>query len=215
MKRSPPPPPHHHRQTRTEPNRDDPLSEPTVNRRIWAAYLQRGFNRSTWANALGMSYPSVDQIDIGKVTPKLETLIKMRRLLGTYSLDELAFGRDAPARSSNAELSDAQVRALLVELGAEVETADALGQHVASPSGRFMPLTRAYVSAFAQAFEAARAEQLDPRASIDLAKRTAINAQANAEAIEQGVRPVGRSQLAAAPRERITAPAPRKRKARS
>jgi DNA-binding XRE family transcriptional regulator len=200
----------HHRKTRREPNHNDPLSEPTLQRRIWAAYLQRGYNRKTWAESLHTSYSAVDAIDTGKVTPKLAMLMKMAKLVG-YSLDELVFGRDVPPRLSGAELSDAQVRALLLDIGTGTEAADALGQHVASPSGRFMPLTRAYVSAFALAFEAARAEELDPRASIDAAKRAAINAQANAEAVAQRLHPVGRSAPTRESSADVDATAPRKR----
>lgn len=193
----------HHKQTRPDPNVADPLSEPSIHGRIRAAYLAAGFTRSTWADALGLTYQGVDLIDTGKTTPKLATLVKMQTLLLERSylltLDELVHGRHAPKlpHRSEQELSDVGVKALLMELGVGQDAMEALGVHAASPAGRFVRYTRTYCAAFVERYQLAREEGLDRPLAIEAAKTIAANAQANAEGVAQRVQPVSAPQLQA------------------
>lgn len=188
----------HHRQTRPAPNVQDPLSEPTLHRRIWAAYLAVGYNRATWADALDMSYKAVDLLDTGKNYPRLGTLMRMQELIGVFTLDELVYGRNPPRLNrTEAELSTDAIKALLHEMKASVDAIEALGQHVESPAGKFQRYTRSYVVAFMDRYQLARDEGLDRAAAIDAAKQTAANARANAEAVAARLKPVSAAQLAA------------------
>lgn len=192
----------HHRKTRIDPNVQDPLSETTVQRRIWAAYLDAGFSRASWAEALGMSYTAVDLIDTGKVTPRLGTLMRMQELIGRFSLDELAYGRNLPQmRRSEGELSTEAIKLLLLQLRCDTDTIEALGQHTESPSGKYQRYTRTYVVAFVDRYALARADGLTRPASIDLAKAAAANAQANSEAIAQRLKPISAAELQAVGKE--------------
>lgn len=74
------------------PNARDPLSEPTFHRRVWAAYLSRGFNRAEFARLLGANYNAVQNWDHGKNEMSLHTFAEAVPLLG-YSADELLFGK--------------------------------------------------------------------------------------------------------------------------
>jgi len=79
-----------------KPNIDDPLSEPTRHRRIWAAYLQRGLTRRQFAVELGTNYHTVNRWDAGAATISLDMLERASALL-KYTMDELCFGRRRPA----------------------------------------------------------------------------------------------------------------------
>jgi len=74
------------------PNAEDPLSEPTVNRRMWAAYLSRGHSRAEFARMLGVNYNAVQNWDRGDNQMSLDTFLKACQLLN-YSSDEIGYGR--------------------------------------------------------------------------------------------------------------------------
>jgi hypothetical protein len=78
--------------TRTLPNVLDPLSEPTIGRRLWAAYLRAGYTRASFSRALGVSYPTVDKWDIDRSIIDTVNLMEASQLVG-YTMDELCFGR--------------------------------------------------------------------------------------------------------------------------
>jgi hypothetical protein len=188
------------RKTRQYPNHLDPLGEASVHRRIWAAYLAAGFNRNTWADALGLSYQAVDQYDIGRVTPKLDTLLKMVGLLrGMFTLEELAYGRNVPRHTAGVEsvLTEDAIRALLFEVAAGPDAVAAFGMHFGSDAGKFVRWTRSYITAFVERYALARREGLDTDAAIDAAKTTAGNAQANVAALAAGVKPHSTAQAEA------------------
>jgi hypothetical protein len=186
--------------------------------------MEAGFNRNTWAAAMDMSYPGIDMIDTGKVTPRLPTLMRMQELIGKYTLDELVYGRHPPKlRRTEAELSDAGVKALLLELGTSPDATEALGVHVASPAGRFVRCTRSYVIAFVERYRLARAEGAERATAIDVAKTAAANAQANVDGVAERVKPATAPQLealgqqvkaSAAERTGVVTP-PRKRRRRA
>lgn len=216
------------------PSTDDPLREPTIGRRIRAAYLQAGFNRRTWAAALDMSYQGVDLIDSGKSVPQLPTLIRMQELIGRYTLDELVHGRSSPAKRHEQTLTADAVATLLWLIGSEPDEREAFALFT-NTSGKFDRLTRTLVIEWLQRYRTARAEGATQQQAIDLAKDHARSAQAKADAVSSGIKPVTPAQLAAAgellrkrtepaqpvqkTRKRrasridpVTAPVPRKRK---
>lgn len=217
----------HDPKNRSEPSRTDPLSEPTVNRRIWGAYLEAGFNRSSWSGALDMSYQGVDLIDSGKVVPLLATLVRMQELIGKYSLDQLVFGHHPPtAKRLEPVLSNEAVTALVYQLRCDQETRAALGEFSDSSEAKYLRLTRTYVTAWTERYASAHAEGLDRKDATAEAVRHAEAMQTKADAVAAGVRPVTPAQLAAAGKvlqrskrkrkasriDLVTAPVPRRRK---
>src|SRR5262245_45613138 len=187
------------RKTRSEPSREAPLTEPTMNRRIWGAYLEAGWNRNTWADALGMSYQGIDLIDSGKSMPQLPTLMRMQELIGKYTLDELVYGHNPPTmKRFEPELTHDAVKAVLWQLACAPDTLEALGDFTESASGKYVRLTRSYVVAWSERYQLARKEGMPRQSAIDVAKQIASAAQAHADAIAAQVKPVTPAQLAAA-----------------
>jgi transcriptional regulator with XRE-family HTH domain len=174
---------HHHRKTRPDPNTEDPLSEPTVGRRIHAAYLRAGYNRHTFAQAMGLTYPAVDQLDKGAAVPKLANLMKASELVG-FTLDELVYGHHPPhARRMEPELTKDAIKSLLQELRADADAIEALGEYERSGAGQYQTYTRSFVAAFVERYGLARREGMDRKLAVDAAKVAAANAKANAEAV--------------------------------
>lgn len=167
------------------PNVDAPLSEPTRHRRVWAAYLAAGYTRAQFADALGTNYYTVNRWDSGAAAMSLDMLERAVKLLG-YTMDELCFGaagRPTVAGSGDAApatpvMADSDVRAVLDAMRATPATRAALGEHLASPAGRYQTLTADYVRAWAAAW----ASTQDPRAAL----RAAVNARAVTEATATG-----------------------------
>lgn len=87
---------------RRDPNAADPLSEPTVNRRLHAAYLAKGWDRATFARKMGVKYQTVDRWDIGEIVPGVDNLFRASELVG-YTPAQLLYGRDGvPPTSASA-----------------------------------------------------------------------------------------------------------------
>lgn len=177
-------------QTLDYPDTADPLAHATVQRRLWAAYLRRGYNRSTFAAALGVRMQTVWQWDTEKSIPTLELFKRACELVG-YTMDELAHGhvRSEP-RAAEPDLSDAAVKALLDSLGATDAQRNALGEHAASPAARFQRLSRTYVSTFVASYAAAIQVGVRHLNAIATAAIDAANARAAADALALGARPV-------------------------
>lgn len=181
------------------PNVDDPLSEATRHRRIWAAYLKAGLSRREFADRLGTNYHTVNRWDAGAAVMSLEMLERAVPLLG-YTMDELCFGRrgapqpsaaPAPvAQPAAAALTDADIRALLDLLRVDPSTRAAFGEHTASPAGRYQTLTPAYVETWCAAYAAT--------GDATEALQAAVNARAVTEAVKAGVRSVTSDTLRAA-----------------
>lgn len=190
-----------------KPNVDDPLSEPTRHRRLWAAYLAAGLTRRQFAQLLDTNYHTVCRWDMGAAVMSLEMLERASKVVG-YSMDELCFGRgDAPEapppapqpvqqippvrqREPEVPLSDAKVRALMDKHDVPAATRAAFGTHAVSPEGRYQTFTASYVEAWC----AAHAETGDPVEAL----RAAVNARATGEAVAAGVAPVSAGALRAA-----------------
>lgn len=174
-------PPRHHRQTRDNPNVDFPLTEPTINRRVWAAYLRAGYTRARFARELGIAYPTLDRSDTGKTTLELDTLMLASTLVG-YTMDEICFGAAGrPRASAEPELSHEEQKSLLHDdLRASLAEMETLAQYQASPSGKFTRYTRSYISRFIQSVRLALDAGSTQLVAIDTAKVDAANEAATA-----------------------------------
>lgn len=195
-----------------KPNVDDPLSEPTRHRRLWAAYLRAGFTRRTFAAALGTNYHTVNRWDAGAAAMSLDMLERASPLVG-FTMDELCFGRVQPAAAADKRdfaasaavetqvtelrstrvvevLSEADIRALFDAQRVDPGTRAAFGEHAASPAGRYQSFTAAYVEAWCSAYAYSRDELQ--------ALQAAANARAVTEAVTAGVPSVTPEALRAA-----------------
>lgn len=191
-------------------NLADPLSEPTLQRRLRAAYESQGWNRYKFAKALSVAYSTVDAWDEGKAEPKLKNLIDALKLLKGYDLNGLVFGhRGLPEAGTEPRLTDDALRAVLDELGADEDSRAAIGEWQASPRGKFQPWTRSYVLQWLTTHIAARQAGADADAAQREAANAGLNADDLAKAAAMGVQPVTVGAL-----DQFTAPpTPRKRPA--
>lgn len=166
------------RKTLPEPNKDKPLAEPSLNRRLWAAYLHRGYTHADAARMLGIHYTGLHNIVTGKSgVPKLQTLILASQLFG-FTLDELVFGHERPT-GAEVELTRDGVKALLLKLGAHDDVIERLGDYTHSAAGHFQTFTRAWVEALNQDYRAAVDEDgLEPAKAFERAKGAAAKARA-------------------------------------
>jgi transcriptional regulator with XRE-family HTH domain len=183
--------------TRPEPNRSDPLSEPTMRRRLWAAYLRAGFNRAQFARALGVRYATVQGWDNETATPDLETFARAAKLV-EFTLDELMYGPSrAKASRLEVELARDAIKELLVELDATDTQRVALGEHEMSPAGRYQRFTRTYITAFVAAYDAHTQEGRKHDDAIARAMVEATRERALADAVARGIKPVSGEALEA------------------
>lgn len=175
----------------TEPNRHDPLSENAMNRRVWAAYLRAGYDRGSFAKAMGVKYNQVHYWDVGSSTMGLGYLCQASTLVG-YTLDELVFGHAAKSRPTHQEaaLSQDAIRALLLAINASTEQITALGEHQESPAGRLQPMTRTYVVSFVSTYAAAVDSGRKHEQAIKAAMVEAVNARAAVAAVSSGRTPL-------------------------
>jgi len=188
--------------TKAEPNRNDPLSEHTLQRRLWAAYLRAGFTRAEFSRALGVRYATCQAWDNGESIPDLMTFGRAAQLVG-YSMDELAFGpANKRATRVEQELSREGIKDLLLELNASGEQRIALGEHEMSPAGRYQRYTRTYIATFISAYAKALDAGNKRDAAIESAMVEATRARALADAVSSGIKPVAEEALrnAASPR---------------
>lgn len=188
------------------PNVDDPLSEPTRHRRLWAAYLAAGYSRREFAQKLGTNYHTVNRWDAGAAAISLDMLERASQLVG-FSMDELCFGRRAPAasvpvtavgplrgsapRPRPEALTEADIRALFDELNVDPATRAAFGEHAASAAGRYQTFTASYIEAWCSAYAY---DAHDEQAAL----QAGVNARAVSEAAAAGAKPVSGEQLRAA-----------------
>lgn len=187
-------PPHADPQSlRVTPNVDDPLSEKTIARRIWAMYLSRGYTRAQWARALEVSYQTAQRWDSGEHLPDLVNLLRMVSLL-RYSLSQIVYGYATPPAEDEIELSHEGKLSTLRELRATADQLEAFGEYEASPAGRYQRYTRTWLVTFIDAYSAARRANKSRPEAIDAAKTVAANAAAQVQALT--VQPQSAEQLA-------------------
>jgi DNA-binding XRE family transcriptional regulator len=176
--------------TRIEPNREDPLSETTPGRRLWAASLAAGYEtRTSFARAIGIQHNTLSLVESDRTLLSLENFAMACQLVG-YSMEEIFFGR-APRRREP-HLSAEGIVVLCEELGAEAAERHAFKRFLDSPEGALQRLTRAYVTAFMEAHKSAQESGATPEAALRKAIVAADNARATADALAAGVKPPSR-----------------------
>lgn len=152
--------------TRPEPNRLDPLSEPTIGRRQWAAYLARGWTRADFARRMKVAYQTVDRWDTGQQIPGLDLLERSADLLG-LEVKDLVHGHrpgDKPATTaSSSPVLD----------GMTAEDRDAVARLVEAYLGEV-------VHTFFAVYHAEREAGLDPTRAFKRARDIAHDARARA-----------------------------------
>jgi hypothetical protein len=176
--------------THAPPQTADPLAEPTLQRRLWSAYLRAGYDHASFAKALGTRYATVHGWVTHGAPISFELFMRACELVG-YSLDDIAYGYTKPkARSLEPDLGHGGIKTLADELDASGAQRAALGEHLASPSGVFQRVTRSYVVAFVAAYDAAARTGQKHEAAIAAAVVAAVNARALADAIARGAKPM-------------------------
>jgi DNA-binding XRE family transcriptional regulator len=200
------------RKTRPDPNVQDPLAETSIQRRVWASYLQCGYTRFGLAKALGVSYSTVDAWDMERSMPTLSMMLDIAELLDV-PLQHLVYGHSgAPDGSAHANaLGREALRALLNELGATTQQKAALAAHEDSVEGRYQTFTREYVTAWLAAYEAARQGNATSSEASAAALAPAITARAVAGAVANGAKTASRDDVSAAI-QRAQAPRPAKKR---
>lgn len=175
------------RKTRSDPNVQEPYSETSIGRRVWASYLAKGYTRFSFARALGVSYSTVDAWDTDKSQPSLEMIICITKLL-EVPVQNLLFGpTGVPEGAAPAHgLSVEAIRALLAELGATPQQKAALAAHQDSAEGRFQIFTKEYVVAWLAAYDAAKGANATEAEARAAALTPAITARAVSGAVAAG-----------------------------
>jgi transcriptional regulator with XRE-family HTH domain len=178
---------------RADPNVQDPLSEASLGRRLWAGYLRAGFTRMSFSRAMGVTYATIDRWDLGESTPDLLLLMKAAVLI-KMSLDDLCFGREHPAHNERERtLERTDVIATLDQLEASSEARAAFGRFWRSPEGELQRVTRTYLTTFVRALQAqSQRDGRDGAMSRDAIRRAAIEAdraRAQADTVSARVKP--------------------------
>lgn len=185
------------RKTRPDPNISDPLSETTVQRRIWASYLAAKYTRFSFAAALNVPYSTVDNWDKGTSIPSLPLLVRVAELL-EVPIQHLIYGhRGGPGDGREVVLTQTAVMELLAEAGATKEARAAYAAHETSDAGRYQERTRSYIIAWLSAYEAARKNSASHDEAADEAVTQAVAARMISGAIASGGRTLQRDELRA------------------
>lgn len=193
------------RKTRPDPNIADPLSETSVQRRIWASYRKRGFTRFSFAAELNVPYSTVDNWDNGKSLPSLPLLMRVSELL-EVPINNLCYGhRGGPGDGREAELTQSAVKELLAELGATKEARAAYAAHETSDAGRYQERTRSYIIAWFGAYDAARKNKASHDEAAAEAVTQAMAARSLSGALASGGQRISREEL----RDALKRPPPR------
>jgi hypothetical protein len=185
------------------PNALDPLAEPTLNRRLWAAYLAAGYDRAGFARAMDVGYNLAQAWDTGRSGINLQHLIHAAEIVG-YTVDQLVYGKAGSAAQREAEVRslDADgLRVLLDALHASGDACAALGELRASPQGQHQRYTPVFVRTFVITFSAWIAHKDLARLEPDVRRKqaiaygltAAIQALAQAEAVAGGRRMLPRA----------------------
>lgn len=111
------------------PNVLDPLSEPTPNRRVWGSYIQAGFTRRTFAEALGVRYSQVNQWDGDHQEISLPHFVRIVETVRLYGLQDYVFGYDRP------KLVGGPTPGSLMPMDPRVHTSEALAKRWATAFG--------------------------------------------------------------------------------
>jgi transcriptional regulator with XRE-family HTH domain len=182
--------------SRTEPNVDDPFSEPTIQRRVWASYRQAGMSRYAFAKKLGVAYSTVDNWDTGKAMPEVTTLLEIAKLL-QVPIEKLLYGHEGLAGPDGREpqLTEDGIRAVLSEVHATPAQRAALGEFRQSPAGLYQEWTRSFVLGFLGRYNSARAAGATAAEAAIEGLGGGMEARAVTAALSGDARPVSREKL--------------------
>ena len=180
-----------------EPNRNHPLAELTPQRRLWGAYLHRGFDRASFARAMGTQYHTVDAWDCERAMPTLKHWIKAIEVLGgVFSLDDLVYGAEGrPLHGVEPVLDVNGKRALLTRLHASDDERTAFAEHEDTPAGRYQRHTRTYVTQWIRTYSAEIMSGTRPAKAAERALIAAATARKAADATGQKAQPVSLEDL--------------------
>lgn len=185
---------------RLKPTGDNPLAEPTPQRRLWALRIAKGFSRYKFAKLMGVSYSTVDQWDLGSM-PSVEHIAKAAHTFNV-STDDIIYGAEGrKQRGTDPALSDAEITHVLEELKVPHEPRSALGEYLGSHAARFQTITRLFVIGFVQTYTAAREAGASPSEAREEAADGGFSMQARAQAVSTGGRVVTTAELRADARE--------------
>lgn len=173
----------------------NPLAAPTVQGRIRALYEARGFNRATFARALGVGYSVVANWEspTNPYSPSIPNLREAAVVL-RVSTDDLIFGLEPrpqmlspniPTQGHGAgaySIDLGTLRIALDRVGVSAAAREALVVHMESPRGQLQRVTVDYALAFAEAWDESRNGGADDTAATKAAVGAAINARAEASA---------------------------------
>lgn len=165
--------------TLDHPDIDDPLSEPTLNRRVWALYLRLGYTRASWARAMAVRYTVAHRWDVGEHVMAPVHLVRAAMLL-RVSTDALLFGHgERPEQAGLGEL----IRLTLTRLRATPDARAALGEHMASPAAQYLEPDATYIVRWVESYTAERARGTSTETATRTATSEALNAQTLALAV--------------------------------
>lgn len=171
-----------------DPQTADPLAEPTMNRRIWSAYLKRDMTRAKFAREVGVSYSTAFNWDQGEVTPDLKTFLRICTVVG-YTPNEIAYGHNVVPGEHNAA-TDEDIQAANHATGAPYEAATML-YDFRQGAGRLMLMTPTWVRAYFERFKVVFDRTKDNKAqAFEQALIHAESAEALARATALKVHPV-------------------------
>jgi hypothetical protein len=175
-----------------EPNRADPLSEPTRARRLWAAHLAAGLTGADVARALKLRYQTVWKWYHMGTVPGLEQFQAACELT-SYTCQEILYGRQVRP-DARRPLDRDGVRRLFVELATPPAVRAAFARWQESPDGRYEDVDRECVVAWLDAYAAA--SRADQETARERAVQAAMQARALSAAVNAGARAIDTSALA-------------------
>lgn len=183
-----------------KPTGDNPLAEPTPQRRLWALRIAKGLSRYRFAKLLDVSYSTVDQWDLGAM-PGVDHIAKAAHIFNV-STDDIIYGADGrKQRGPDPALTDAEITQVLEELKVPPEPRSALGEYLNSPAARFQTISRLFVIGFVQTYTAARDAGASRSEALEDAPDGGFSMQARAQAASTGGRVVSTAELRADARE--------------
>jgi transcriptional regulator with XRE-family HTH domain len=173
-----------------DPNRADPLAEPTINLRVWALYLARGFTRASFARAMGVHYNIVTNWDTGRTSMSLVHFLRACEVIGVLPT-ELAYGNDGPPPTEREHsLTDVEIRELLDRLEPKPDAREsrALDQwRRENPSQR---LTATLIRTLVTSYRTALRGGYHHEDALTIASDAALAARATRTAAEDGVQQI-------------------------
>jgi len=170
------------RETPPPPDTLRPLDEPTLGRRIWGLYLQKGYSRAQFAASINVVYSMVVHWDFGDHEPRLEHLRNISQQLDT-PLDDLVFGSSGRPRPTKKPPEDAMIMHALDSVRATPSARAAFAEHTQSTAGKYQHFTFDYVQRYAQAFDAELSNGATAHHAAQVAFAEAVNKRAAVSAV--------------------------------